>query len=116
MNIKIYLNRNNVLTFGLLEDSIPVDVRSATRVVLQFRSLADDSVVAIDSNTVPALFDLTSTEQFSGEVTGVLKLKLGSVAGVAVGKYTMTIVVYDVANTSGIAWAVMRAQVVNDAA
>jgi hypothetical protein len=116
MNIKIYLNRNNVLTFGLLEDRTPVDVRSATRVILQFRSLADDSVVSIDSNTVPALFDLTSTKQFSGEVTGVLKLKLGGVAGVAVGKYLMTIVVYDAINTGGIAWAAMNAQVVNDAA
>lgn len=116
MNIKIYLNRDNVITFGLLEDSAPVDARITTRVVLQFKPTDGGSVVSIDSDTVPTLFDFTDTMEFSGEVTGVLKLHLGDVAGVVVGKYHMTIIVYDATNTDGIAWANVNAQVLDDAA
>ena len=114
MNVKIYLNRDNVLTFGLLEDRQPVDATITTRVVLQFRPASGGAVVSIDSDVVPTLFDFTTSQEFSGEVTGVLKLLLGGVAGVSVGKYTMAIVIYDVVNTAGIVWAKVNAQVVDD--
>ena len=116
MNIRIYLNRDNVLTFGLLEDKSPVDATAITRVILQFKPKQSGSVVAIDSNTVPALFDFTTSQEFSGEVPGVLKLILGAMAGVVVGRYKMTIVLYDPVNTTGIAWAELDAQVLDDAA
>ena len=116
MNVKIYLNRDNVLTFGMLEDSAPIDARNFTRVVLQFKPTAGGSVVSIDSNTVPLLFDWTDTQQFSGLVTGVLKLMLGDMAGVVVGKYRMSIVAYDAVNTDGITWAKVSAQVLDDSA
>jgi hypothetical protein len=115
MNVKIYLNRDNVLTFGMLEDSAPVDARNFTRVILQFKPASGGAVVSIDSNTVPALFDWTDTQEFSGLITGVLKLMLGAMAGVAVGKYRMTIVAYDAVNTDGITWAKVNAQVIDDA-
>ena len=66
--------------------------------------------------TVPALFDFTTSQDFSGTVTGVLKLMLGAMAGVVVGKYRMSIVAYDAVNTSGVNWAKMNAQVLDDAA
>ena len=116
MNVQIYLNRDNVLTFGMLEDSAPVDARNFTRVVLQFKPTSGGSVVSIDSNTVPGLFDWTVAQEFSGTITGVLKLTLGAMAGVAVGKYRMTIVAYDAVNTDGIAWAKVNAQVLDDSA
>lgn len=116
MNIRIYLNRDNVLTFGLLEDKIPVSALSVTRVVLQFKPKQSGAVVSIDSDIVGALFDFTTSQQFSGEVTGVLKLMLGAMAGVVVGKYKMTVVLYDPVNTDGIAWAELDAQVFDDAA
>lgn len=114
MNITIYLNRDNVITFGLLEDKEPVDARTATRVVLQFKPNDGGAVVSIDSDTVPTLFDFTTTQQFSGEVTGVVKLQLGAMAGVPVGKYQMTMVVYDPVNTTGIAWARINTRVLDD--
>ena len=116
MNLRIYLNRDNVLTFGLLEDKAPVDATLLTRVICQFDPKGSGSVVSIDSDTVPALFDFTTSKQFSGEVTGVLKLMLGAMTGVVVGKYKMTIVLYDPANTAGIAWAETDVQVLDDAA
>lgn len=116
MNIRIYLNRDNVLTFGLLEDKAPVDATVLTRVVVQFKPKQSGAVVSIDSNTVPTLFDFTTSEEFSGEFTGVLKLMLGAMAGVPVGKYKMTVVLYDPVNTAGIAWAELDAQVLDDAA
>ena len=116
MNIRIYLNRDNVLTFGLLEDKIPVSALSVTRVVLQFKPKQSGAVVSIDSDIVGALFDFTTSQQFSGEVTGVLKLILGAMAGVVVGRYKMTVVLYDPVNTDGIAWAELDAQVLDDAA
>jgi len=116
MNIRIYLNRDNVLTFGLLEDKAPVNAILLTRVVLQFKPKESGAVVTIDSGVVPALFDFTTSQEFSGEVIGVLKLMLGAMAGVVVGKYKMTVVLYDVVNVAGIAWAELDAQVLDDAA
>lgn len=115
MNLKLYLNRDNVITLGLLKDKIPVDATTLTRVVLQFDPKAGGAVVPIDSNTVPALFDFTTTQQFSGEITGVLKLLLGAMAGVVVGKYKMAVVLYDAANLSGIVWGELDADVIDDA-
>ena len=114
MNIKIYLNRDNTLTFGMLENTSPVDATNFTRVVAQFKPTSG-AVVSIDSNTVPALFDFTTTQEFSGEVTGVVKLMLGAMAGVVVGKYRMTLVTYDPINTGGVVWARFNAQVIDDA-
>lgn len=116
MNLRIYLNRDNVLTFGLLEDKQPFDATIITRVVLQFKPKQSGAVVSIDSAVVPLLFDFTTTQEFSGEITGVLKLMLGAMAGVVIGKYKMTIVLYDVVNTAGIAWAEADVQVLDDAA
>ena len=73
-------------------------------------------MVSIDSSSVPLLFDFTTSQQFSGEVIGVLKLILGDMVGVIVGRYKMTVVLYDVVNTDGIAWAELDAQVLDDAA
>jgi len=115
MNVRIYLNRDNVITFGLLEDRQPIDATILTRVVLQFKPKVSGSTVTIDSGSVPALFDFTTTQEFSGEVTGVLKLLLGAMVGVVVGKYTMTVVVYDAVNTSGVVWGEVNAQVLDDA-
>ena len=115
MNIRIYLNRNNVVTFGLLDDKIPIDVNAVlTRVVLQFDPKIGGSVVTIDSDTVPTLFDFTTSQQFSGQLIGVLKLTLGAMAGVVVGKYKMSVVVYDAVNILGIVWGEIDAQVVDD--
>jgi hypothetical protein len=114
MRIKIYLNRDNVITFGLLQRRAPVDATAITRVVLLFEKKPNGTPIAIDSNTVPALFDFTTSEEFSGTLTGVLKLKLGAMAGVAVGFYKMSVVVYDPTNTNGINWAEMLARVVDD--
>ena len=116
MNLKLYLNRDNVITLGLLKDKIPVNATTLTRVVLQFDPKAGGAVISIDSDSVPALFDFTTSQQFSGEITGVLKLKLGAMAGVIVGKYKMAVVVYDAVNTNGITWAELDAQVLDDAA
>jgi len=115
MNIRIYLNRDNTITFGLLDDRVPVDATILTRVILQFDPKGGGAVVAIDSNTVPALFDYTTSEDFSGENTGVLKLQLGAMAGVPVGKYKMAVVLYDAVNTAGIVWAEVDARVLDDA-
>lgn len=116
MNIKIYLSRDNVIKLGLLNNSVPIDATVLTRVILQFKPKDVGSVVSIDSNTVPTLFDFTTSQQFSGVVTGVLKLILGAMTGVPVGKYTMTVVLYDPVNTNGIAWSKIDAQVLDDAA
>ena len=116
MNVRIHLNRDNVLTFGLLEDRVPVDATALTRVVLQFDPKSGGSVVTIDSDVVAALFDFTTSQQFSGEVTGVLKLMLGAMVGVGVGKYKMAVILYDAVNTGGILWSEVDAQVKDDAA
>lgn len=115
MNVKIFLNRNNVIEFGLLDNKIPVDATITTRVVLQFDPKASGAVVEIDSDIVPALFDFTTSQQFSGEVTGVLLLLLGAMAGVVVGKYKMSVVIFDAINTDGIVWGEIDAQVLDDA-
>ena len=116
MNLRIYLNRDNTITLGLLNDRIPVDATNLTRVILQFDPKSGGSVVAIDSNAVPSLFDFTTSEDFSGENTGVLKLMLGAMAGVIVGKYKVSVVLYDPVNTAGIVWGEVDAQVLDDAA
>lgn len=85
----IYNNRNNALELSLQSDGTAIVHNTLTRCQLIV------GATTLDSNTTPALFDLTQADR--------LVLKLGS-AGLTAGKHLARLVVFDALNTSGLVW------------
>jgi len=104
---KIYLDRDNVIKLGLTADGLPIDAGILTRVVAKLTS-GDGTVLTYDSATGDAsAFDATSeTAQVSDIVTGILIIKLQDAPSPppAGNDYTMDLILYDAANTSGVHW------------
>jgi len=103
---KIYLDRDNAIKLGLTADGAAVDASSLTRVIVKLTSGAG-TVTTFDSNIDANAFDfVTETAQVSDTVTGIIVIKLQDALTppAAADDYTMDLIVYDTANTSGIHW------------
>ena len=100
----VYLNRDNTIELGLLVDGAPTNASVVTRAVV---TLTDDDggTVVIDSDIDPTEFNLgTTSRKFADTNTPILELIFGTHTIPVRDDYIMTIVLYDVVNTSGIAW------------
>jgi len=103
---KIYLNRDNAIKLGLTADGAPVSASTLTRVLVKLTD-GSGTVTTFDSNVDVNAFDYTSeTAQVSDTVVGILIIKLQDALTppVAGNDYTLDLIVYDAANTSGIHW------------
>lgn len=88
----VYTNKANTIDLVLKNNGVALpDHTVITRVLLEF----DQGQAAIDSQTDPAYFDLTNTDRI------VLKL---SQAGLAAGRYEMTVNVYDPSSALPYEW------------
>lgn len=103
---KIYLDRDNAIKLGLTADGVPIDASTLTRVVVKLTNDAG-TVLTFDSDIDASVFDfLTETAQVSDKVTGILSIKLQDAGSppAAANDYTLDLIIYDAANTSGIHW------------
>ncbi|RLC57081.1 MAG: hypothetical protein DRI30_04840 [Chloroflexi bacterium] len=103
---KIYLNRDNSIKLGLTADGAPVSASTLTRVLVKLTA-GDGTVTTYDSNVDTSAFDFTTeTAQVSDTVVGILVIKLQDAVTppTASDDYTLDLIVYDAANTSGIHW------------
>ncbi len=103
---KIYLLRDNSIKLGLTADGVPIDASTLTRVVAKLTNEAG-TVSTFDSDIDAVAFDFTSeTAQVSDTITGILVIKLQDAGSppAAADDYTMDLILYDAANTSGIHW------------
>jgi hypothetical protein len=88
----IYSGRANAVKLQLTDDGAAINHLSLTRVAVYVGS------TLFDSNTTPALFDLTNADHI------VLKLAAASPV-LAVGKYSCKLVIYDVSEYAlGYVW------------
>lgn len=85
----VYNGRDNTVELALMVDRIPIDHTTITRAVLTA------GATVVDSASSPALFDFTHPDR--------LVMKLGS-AGLAAGKHSFRLVVYDAQHPNGWAW------------
>jgi hypothetical protein len=85
----IYNNRDNSIALALSADGSTINHASVTRCQVLV------GATLIDSQVTPALFDLTAADR--------LTFKLGA-AGLTVGRYTASLIVYDATHTNGIVW------------
>jgi hypothetical protein len=89
----VHTDRDNTIDIQLTEDNEAlIDHSVITRIVLKF---SGSTQADIDSSTDPQFFDLSQTERV------VFDLGL---AGIPVGSYWMTVIVYDAVSTNGIEW------------
>lgn len=86
----VYLGRDNAIELRLTSDGVAITHTSITRVQLQI------GATLLDSQAQPTFFDFTAADR--------LKLKLGS-AGLAVGRKTATLIIYDALHANGLVWA-----------
>lgn len=84
-----FLNRNNTIDIILKNDGVVINHTLITRILLIFDTLT------IDSQTAPALFDLTNA--------GKIVFKPGASA-LTVGAHSVTVVTYDASNALGVVW------------
>jgi hypothetical protein len=99
----VYLGRDNDIILGLAQGDEVINAGGVTRCQLVFKR-PDQADITIDSNVVPALFNLQAKAQVNGVETGVLVLKLGEVAGVPADLYAVDVYLFDAANDDGVFW------------
>jgi hypothetical protein len=87
-----YLTRDNTVDLVLKADSIPVDLRSATKVEV----LDTDCTWAVDSVASPDAFVI-------GGVDGRITLQFGGET-INAGTYKCQVIVYDPTNVNGVVW------------
>ena len=85
----IYLLRDNTIALSLSADNVALVHTNITRVQVTVGATLFDSAVS------SALFDLTQADR--------LILKFGA-SGLTVGRYTATLVIFDVTHTLGLVW------------
>lgn len=90
-----YNGRSNAIDLLLQDDSSGTLAASDLSAVSRFLLIVGSTT--LDSAVNPAYFDASAGG-------GVLSLKLGG-AGLATGRYTATLVLYDATNTDGIEWS-----------
>lgn len=85
----VYTGRNNTIELALTVNGTGIVHNALTRVQVTV------GATVLDSATAPALFDFTQADR--------LILKFGS-AGLAAGRHTATLVVYDATHALGLVW------------
>ncbi len=92
----VYLGRDNSIDLLLKADGVAVDLASVTKITASFKG-------TLVSSTTPT----TGAIRWSGAGydTGEIRLFLGAQT-IPAGKYSVPIIVYDPANTSGVQWMV----------
>jgi hypothetical protein len=88
-----WLNRNNTIDIALSDDGALINHTLITRILLVFDTLT------IDSQSNPALFDLTNAAK--------VVFKPGA-SSLTVGTYEVRVITYDASNTLGIVWGDQR--------
>lgn len=89
-----------------------VSLDAVTRVTLTLgEQVIDSAVVGFGAGQAfdPTVTATPSNGDLRGKTVDVLRLRLGTVAGLAAGKYLGKLTVYDAANPGGIVWGDPRA-------
>lgn len=96
----VYLGRSNSIDLLLKADGVAADLSSVTKITASFNG----TLVSSTNSTA-------GTIRWSGVgfVTGEIRLLLGT-ESIPTGKYSVPIIVYDPANTTGIQWSVSSTQ------
>jgi hypothetical protein len=84
-----WLDRDNTIDIALYDDGVLINHALVTRILLVF------DTVTIDSNTSPAMFELSGSDKI------VFKPATSTLSE---GTYEVRVVTYDIVNTNGIVW------------
>ncbi len=85
----VYIGKDNSIVLSLMKDNVAITHTDITR------CQALVGATLLDSNSTPALFNLTQIDRIT--------LKFGQ-AGLVAGRYPVTLTVFDAVNTNGIVW------------
>ena len=91
-----YVGRDNYIDLGLIQDGADVEPSAVTRATVTFGSYCLDTD---DDTGVPPL-----TAELVDDAKTV-RIRIGLVDGIEVGRYSGTLVIYDSTMTHGLWWA-----------
>jgi hypothetical protein len=109
----IYIGRQNTIDFGITLNKVAVSAPNPLGATNKIRLLVTDKdgdETVFDSTNNPTYFDTSKRKMVNGQVVNLVTLKLGQ-AGLAVGTYDMTLTIFDVVYTTGVAICQFRAEV-----
>lgn len=99
----VHLGRDNEITLALAQGDTVLSASGVTRCLLVCKrpGLSD---IRIDSQALPALFDLNDSAPVNGRATGILVLKLGGSLTLVPALYDVDVYLYDAHNNDGVFW------------
>jgi hypothetical protein len=109
----IYNGRQNSIDMGVILGKTPVSAPNPLNSTNRLRLLVvdqDGTQTTFDSQANPTYFDTSKRKMVNGVMVNVVSLRLGT-AGLAVGKYEMTLTIFDATYTSGVAVGQFMAEV-----